>query len=253
MPERDDDPRTTPDSFCRYDLRTTDPDSARLFYSAVLGPGFVEGRSGEPAAIGIWLLHERARARGAPAHWLGHIRVGDVEASARRLLDLGSEALGPSVLAPDGAHYATMRDPLGAVISVRSGTPAPRRSPVAWHQLHTRDLERSWSTYADLFGWRRTATLDVADPEGGHRIFAWDRDESVGSMANTARWPGVHPHWLFYFEVPNLDEALASVQAHGGRVIARPDWILDGRRLAPCDDPQGAAFGLLQSVARANG
>jgi hypothetical protein len=27
-------------------------------------------------------------------------------------------------------------------------------------------------------------------------MFAWD-GEIVGSMANTARWPGVHVHWLF--------------------------------------------------------
>ncbi|HXK20963.1 MAG TPA: VOC family protein, partial [Polyangiaceae bacterium] len=148
--------------FCRYDLRTTDPDAARRFYRDVLGWELVVGESqAAPPPIAVWLLHEQARARGAPAHWLGAIGVTDVEASVRRLLELGSERLGPTVQARDGSTYATLRDPGGAVVALRSSGEKPRSAAVAWHQLHTRDVERSWSVYSGLFGWKHTQTVDV--------------------------------------------------------------------------------------------
>jgi predicted enzyme related to lactoylglutathione lyase len=238
--------------FCRYDLRTTDPEAARSFYSEVVGLDFTDPQSPEePSTIAVWLLHEQARARGAPAHWLGQIGVTDVEATVRRLLELGSERLGPTLRANDGTAFAMLRDPLGAVIAVRASMRRPRRAPVAWHHLHTRDLERSWAAYSELFGWTKTETIDVADPVGGYRMFAWESSgESVGSVANTARAPGVHAHWLFYFSVTDIEATMAKVRARGGNAPSGATVLPNGDRIAPCEDPQGAAFGLLQSGLR---
>jgi predicted enzyme related to lactoylglutathione lyase len=205
----------------------------------------------EPSSLAVWPLHEAARARGAPAHWLGHLAVVDVEATASRLVALGSERLGPTVRTNDGTTYATLRDPSGAVASVREGLRRPEHAPVAWHQLHTRDVERAWAIYEELFGWTHTKTTEVADLEGGFRLFAWaGSNESVGMMGNTARWPGVHSHWLFYFPVRDLDGALAKVPANGGRVVAPAAALANGDRLAPCEDAQGAAFGLYEAAPR---
>jgi predicted enzyme related to lactoylglutathione lyase len=241
----------TSSTFCRYDLRTTDPDAARSFYSAVVGLDFTAAPpSGEASMLAVWPLHEQARARGAPPHWLGQLGVVDVEAMMRRLIELGSERLSPTLHAADGTAFATLRDPLGAVVAVRATTERPRRAPVVWHQLHTRDLDRAWAVYSELFGWTHTETLDVADPVGGHRMFSWDGSgTSVGSMANTARWPGVHAHWLFYFPVTDIEGAIGKVRAKGGQALA-PTTLPNGDRLAPCEDGQGAAFGLQQAATR---
>jgi predicted enzyme related to lactoylglutathione lyase len=239
----------TSNAFCRYDLRTTDPDAARIFYFEVLGLDFT-GTSEEPSILGVWLLHEQARARGAPAHWLGQIGVTDLDATVNRLLELGGERLGPTVQAADGSAYATLRDPVGAVVAVRASTRRPRRSPVAWHLLHTQDLDRAWAVYSELFGWTHTETIDVADPVGGYRMFAWEATgKSVGGMANTARTPGVHVHWLYYFSVADIEATLEKVRAHGGHAPANAMVLPNGDRIAPCEDGQGAAFGLYQSVA----
>jgi predicted enzyme related to lactoylglutathione lyase len=239
--------------FCRYDLRTTDADAARSFYSEVVGRDFTGAPSSqEPSMLEIWLLHEQARARGAPSHWLGQLGVTDLDATLRRLVELGSERLGPTVHATDGTAFAILRDPWGAVVAVRASTRRPRRAPVAWHQLHTRDLDRAWTVYSELFGWTLTEKLEVADPVGGHQMFAWEgSDRSVGSMANTARAPGIHAHWLFYFSVTDLEASVAKVRAQGGHVLASPAVLPNGSRLAPCEDPQGAAFGLHQSASLA--
>ena len=84
-------------TFARYDLRTTDPDAARRFYAATIGLDFDAPRPNrEPATLAVWPLHEQARARGAPAHWLGNIGVSELEGAVRRMLDLGSQPLGPT-------------------------------------------------------------------------------------------------------------------------------------------------------------
>jgi uncharacterized protein len=228
--------------FTRYDLRTTDADAARGFYETVLALDF----DAEPAALAVWPLHERARERGAPAHWLGSIRVDDVADTVRRLVALGGEALGPQVNAPDGSSYATVRDPSGAIVAVRAGNVHTPSSRVAWHQLHTRDADRAVATYRELFAWPTNETAQMAGLEGGHHMFAWEAGgQNVGSIANTARWPGVHPHWLYYFRVDDLDGAIAKVRANGGKAL-EPSVLPHGQRVSPCEDPQGAAFGLLQ-------
>jgi predicted enzyme related to lactoylglutathione lyase len=96
--------------------------------------------------------------------------------------------------------------------------------------------------------------LEVADPVGGYRMFAWDGSrKSVGSMANTARSPGVHPHWLFYFPVSDLEATMAKVRARGGNAPVGATVLPNGDRIAPCEDGQGAAFGLYESAARVKG
>src|SRR5262245_46939262 len=135
--------------FFRYSLRTTDPTAARAFYAEALGLVLPDGMS-EGSMLEAWPLHERARARGAPPHWLGHIAVDDVEVTMNRLVGLGSERLGPTVNAQDGTPFATLRDPFGSVVAVRARGGEANDSPVAWHQLHTRDADAAWTLYHEL-------------------------------------------------------------------------------------------------------
>jgi predicted enzyme related to lactoylglutathione lyase len=131
-------------------------------------------------ALEAWPLHERALARGAPLHWLGHLAVDDVEAVYDRLVRLGSEALGPTVRGSDGTPFATLRDPFGDVIAIRARGGRPNDSPVV------------------------------------------------------------------YLPVAVIDAAIAQVRALGGTAM-EPFVLPDGMRLAACEDPQGATFGLAQT------
>jgi len=231
--------------FGRYVLRTTNLGAALQFYAEAIGLALPDGMS-EGSVLEAWPLHEQAIARGAPPHWLGQLAVDDVEAMVQRMIGRGSESLGPTVRGRDGTAFATLRDPFGAVISVREVRTGANDAPFAWHQLHTRDLEGAWALYHELFGLAHKQTLDLPEPVGGYRLFAWNEaGESVGAMGNTARWPGVHAHWLFFLPVVDLDAAAARVRALGGTAL-QPIALPSGMRLLACEDPQGAAFGLAQ-------
>ena len=221
--------------FCRFALRTTDAHAARGFYAKILG---------HDRAV-IWPLHEQALARGARPHWLGHLAVDDVERTTAAFVERGATRLGPTIPTGDGGQAAVLRDPGGAVVAVATPPPANLETgvEVVWHVLNTNDVTRAAANYHDLFGW------EVSDrPEliagVSLRPFAWHAGGvSVGAFADIAGRAGVHPHWLFFFEVDALDPVIAATRAAGGLVLD-PVVAPTGERVCVCDDPQGAAFAL---------
>ncbi|APR88132.1 putative hydroxylase [Minicystis rosea] len=220
--------------FRRFELRTTDVARAAAFYDAVLGH---QGDAIVP-------LPAAAAARGAPAHWLGHIGVADIggaEAVAAKLVAQGATRLGPQ-----SGETVLLRDPGGAVVAVTNAM-EPSRAGVVWHHLNTTDAARTAERHAEIFGWALQSPVDLGPGMGTVRPFSWSAGEaSVGSFMDVAGRPEVHPHWLFQFGVPSLDVALSAVRAHGGTTTG-PTLLPSGVRVAHCEDPQGAAFGLWET------
>ncbi len=221
--------------FCRIELRTTDADAARTFYARILG---------HDRAV-IWPLHEQALARGARPHWLGHIGVEDVERATAAFVERGATQLGPTRPTAYGGQAAVLRDPGGAVVAVATPPAAnvPTSVEAVWHVLNTNDVTRAAANYRDLFGWEVSDRVERS-AEVSFCPFAWDGGGvTVGAFADIDGRPGVHPHWLFFFEVDALDPAIAATRAAGGLVL-EPVVMPSGERVCVCDDPQGAAFAL---------
>jgi uncharacterized protein len=223
--------------FHRIELRTTDVEAARAFYRKVLGH--------EHAVI--WPLHEQALARGAKPHWIGHIGVDDVEPATQRFVERGAAKLGPAPPTREGGSATVLRDPGGAILALSEPGPSKPSAlmNVAWMVLNTNDLSQALSNYRDLFGWVPTTVVELG-AQGTAQEFAWEAGgESVGAMRDIAGRPGVHPHWLFFFEVHELTPAVVATEQAGGTVL-EPFTLPSGARICVCDDPQGAAFGLYE-------
>ena len=231
--------------FCRYELRTVDVDAARAFYLDVFGGNFW-GRGIEVAQ-----LPAEAAARGAPAHWLGHVGVEDVVGMMYRWLEAGATRLGPPPAETGAGARAILRDPFGAIVALLPAAPLPDPDRVAWHLLTTRDEERAVDTYAGILGWSRRDAIDLGARRGRHVHFGWDADDDdeAGSVSDLARLPHVHAQWLYFFRTDHLDEALARVEAQGGLPLPATETV-EGHRVAACDDPQGAAFGIFEDRRR---
>lgn len=54
-----------------------------------------------------------------------------------------------------------------------------------------------------------------------------------------------HSHWLFYFRVHDIDDAVAQIEAGRGKVHLPPTEIPGGEFSLVARDPQGAHFGLV--------
>jgi predicted enzyme related to lactoylglutathione lyase len=205
--------------FTGCELRTTDVEAALRFYEGVLGEA--------PSVVS--LLPAQAVARGAPAHWLALVRVADVAVEEAAWIAAGAERLGQA--REDGS--VVLRDPFGAVIALTS---KPGDGARAWHELHVSDPEAALAFYASRLGWSR-----VGEPSEDAITFSWG-GAPVGRITALARTPGVHTHWVFYDEVDGFDGATERVRKLGGTVAAVR--AIPGGRVAYCEDPQGAAFGL---------
>jgi len=214
--------------FRRYELRTTDVDGARAFYDAVLGR----------TDLAISPLPDSARARGAPAHWLGSLGPVDVAAESARWIAAGATRLGPP-------GSPVLRDATGAAVSLTAEAGAADAG-VALHVLNTRDVARAQQEYVERFGWSPAAPLVLPAPYGALPAFSFVSGEPAKvAIADVSARHEVHVHWLHFFGTSSLDAALEAVQRNGGEVfgvVARPD----GRRGAMCHDPQGAAFGWME-------
>lgn len=225
--------------FTRYELRTTHPDAARSFYAQLLGH----------ERVVIWPLHEQARARGAVPHWLGYISVAEnsaLEQMGKRFVERGAVQLGPTLVTQDRGHILVLRDPGGAIVALND-TSLPLGDPiVAWHVLNTNDVAAAIRNYRELFAWAVDESAAIG-PHGAFYGFSWPDAPSghVGAFADIAGRSGVHPHWLFFFAVKDLDSALTLIHNAGG-TATEPFPGPKGARLSVCEDQQGAAFGLYE-------
>ncbi len=212
-------------SFFRFHLRTHDVAAARGFYERVLGE----------RALDIVPLDAASVARGARPMWLGSLDFADVERAVAAFLERGATRLGHPA-------SAMLRDAGGAILGLASSPGTMTPTPVDWHLLHTVDVERAKANYGELCGWDFTAPLELGSL-GVFHPFSWERGgPTVGAMSDLAARQGVHPQWLFHLRVANFEGALEAVRTGGGKVIATT--LPSGDRIAACDDPQGAAFGL---------
>lgn len=111
------------------DLSVPDADEIRTFYESVIGwkstPhdmgdyndfNIVTPSSGKTVA---GICHARGFNEKLPPVWLVYVQVEDVEASARRCVELGGEVLdGPRSMGD--MSFCVIRDPSGAVLALLS-------------------------------------------------------------------------------------------------------------------------------------
>lgn len=226
--------------FQRLELRTTDAAAARAFYTRLFG---------HDRAV-VWPLHEQALARGARPHWLGHLGVANAAQVAAAFVERGAMQLGPTRTTEGDGTTVVLRDPGGAIVALSTPPPTERALDVnaAWHVLNTPDAARATANYCELFGWEATENAELS-ALGAFRQFAWQAGgPGVGIIADIAGRTGVHPQWLFVFEVTALESAVAIARGEGGLVLD-PILLSGGERLFVCDDPQGAAFALRERRA----
>lgn len=218
--------------FCRYELRTTNPNGAKVFYAALFGREDLIIRE----------LPISARTRGAPAHWLGYLSAaatGGSLVTLQRWNDYGAIPIGART-----GEGAVVRDPGGAMLALTDSAEVVDAG-VDMHVLLTPNAGRAAQIYVELFGWVLTERFELGS-SGSFQQFAWSAGEpNAGAIGDIAGRPGVHAQWQFFFAAKSFDAALAYTRENGDTVLD-PIELPTGRRIAACEDPQGAAFGLVE-------
>lgn len=245
--------------FLWYELLTSDPKAAASFYADVIGwqardaemggSGYTILSMGSAPVGGLMAIPDEARGRGIGPCWTGYIAVAEVDAMAARVKAAGGAILRAPDDIPGVGRFAVVTDPQGAgfILFTGQGEPPPAAASdapghVGWHELLTSDREAAFAFYAGLFGWTRAEAVDLG-PMGIYQTWAAG-GPTIGGMFQTG--PGMPgPVWRYYFNVPEIEAAIARVGHGGGTVAQGPMEVPGGSWVASCVDPQGAAFSLV--------
>lgn len=250
--------------FVWYELITTDAAKAETFYRDVVGWGAQDSgqktmtytllTAKDRPVAGLMTMPKEACDAGARPGWMGYVGVDDVDAMARKVVELGGKIhYGPENI-PDVGRFATVADPQGAVFSLFKGSgempPLPARPEPpgygTWRELMAGDWEKAFAFYAALFGWKKDMHVDMG-PEGVYQTFGLGDTMIGGMMTKPATCP--MPFWNYYFMVDGIRAALGRVKAAGGSIMVEPMEVPGGGWILQGTDPQGVIFALYSTNA----
>ncbi len=242
---------------------THDLPAACEFYGALFGWAFTPG----PDRLGPYVratLEGRlvagvggtAGAEGFPVDWVTYFSVDSADEVAHRIRDCsGTVALGP-LDSGEAGRMALAADPFGATFALwepytHAGWQL-RRAPgsVVWSELSVPSVLEAADFYAKTFGMAAVADgrAEVAHEGdaillkvGGHRVAGIRQSEP--QQPQQPQPP--QPRWRVYFAVADLDLAVKTTEALGGRLEQAAESTRYGE-VAFLRDPQGGPFALVR-------
>jgi predicted enzyme related to lactoylglutathione lyase len=253
-----------PGSFCWAELSTPDPASAKQFYAALFGWEFADNDAGAAGVYtmcrlggdevgGMCKTSARQEQMKVPPHWGTFVAVASVDDVVVKAKALGATVLAPAFDVMNVGRMAVIQDPTGAVFSAWQGKEhkgyarVNEVGAVCWNEVETRDVDAAQKFYTALFGYRAE---HMGEGPTRYTVFMNGEKAAGGMMAIEKGMEHVPPHWLVYFAVKDCDGTVAKAKASGGSVAFGPMDIPGTGRFAVVLDPQCAAFGILQPVAR---
>src|SRR4051812_38533630 len=117
-----------------------------------------------------------------------------------------------------------------------------------WYELMTPDPDGAKAFYDAVVGW----TVGEAAPEfNGYRTIGRSDGGFAGGvlpLTDEMQQHGARPTWLGYIHVGDVDDALKSIEAAGGKTQMPATDIPNVGRIAMVTDPQGAPFYVMKPM-----
>lgn len=247
--------------FVWYDHLAKNPKMAIAFYTDVVGwktqPMGEEGRYtmwvGSQGPLGGTMNLSTDQAKmGVPPHWMAHVEVEGVDATAAKATELGGRILKEPTDIPNVGRFAVIVDPQGAEISIFEPSEPmslhdnAKEGEFCWNELMTDNQEAALDFYSQLFGWKKLDETDMGERVGTYVVFGIGSKRLGGIMTRPKGLP-LPPMWVYYAETKDLEGALGRAAAKGGTVMNGPMEV-PGGRIAQLMDPEGAMFALHQAA-----
>lgn len=231
-----------------HEVMSTDMGAASEYYrglfqwSADKGPmtdmNYLVFKAGDRMVAGI------GEAQGPMSHWLSYVGVEDVDASAKRVPELGGTVLAAPFDIPNVGRASIIQDPTGGTVALFSsptteGGPdydaKPEMGSVCWVELMTKDLDAAAAFYTELVGW------SASDMGPGVKLLKMGEAMVATIRALPAEAP-TPPHWADYILVEDVDESVKASEALGGKTLMTKQVIEGMGEFAVLQDPSGAGF-----------
>ncbi len=246
-----------PGTPCWVDYGAADLDAAKAFYAEVLGWSYTGGEPEFGGYLTVTVDGEQAGGMGPqqdpddPPKWMTYFATDDAAATAARIREAGGTVVvEPMEVGPMGT-MAIARDPQGNPFGLwQSGLNTGVRihnepGALAWNEAMVADTAAAKRFYSAVFGF----TFEQMDPEMAGEGMDYATFNTGGNPLGGlgAADPSMPTGWLTCFSVASTDEAVAAVEAKGGKVTMPPMDTPFGR-FAIVEDPWGASFELMQDT-----
>jgi uncharacterized protein len=250
-----------PGELCWTDLGTTDTEAAKRFYRGLFGwttkdypMGMGDAKytmlriRGRDVCALYPMMPEQKKMK-APPFWLPFVSVSSVDQTVKKAKAAGGKILSPPMDVMDSGRMAVMMDPTGAVIAAWQ----PRKhkgagvedtpGAVCWNDLSTHKPKVAAKFYTKVFGWK----VDDLSVDGqSYHLF------KVGRTGVAGMWPAAMektpPAWITHFQVRDCAKSAAKAKRLGAKVLMKPITVPGYCKFAILQDPQKAAFGVLQPL-----
>src|SRR3954452_24398103 len=240
-------PNGTP---CWIDYGVPDVEGAQALYATVLGwtyeggdpdyGGYLNALAGDRKAAGLAPQQDP----NDPPRWTTYFATDDAAGTARRITENGGTVLvDPMAVGPRGT-MAIALDPQGNPFGLwqadqHTGVEVYNEAGgLVWNEAAVDDAEAARAFYSAVFGFR----FDEVEGAGGYTTCATDAGP-LGGLGQ--HQPGSPKGWTTCFSVASADDAVAAVEAGGGKVTMAPQDTSFGR-FAVVEDPWGAAFSVME-------
>jgi hypothetical protein len=154
----------------------------------------------------------------------------------------------------DVGRMVVAQDPSGAYVSFWQAkkhigyTVANEPGAVTWSELLARGIDRALPFYRTVLG------IDIVNapmPGADYHLFKVNGQDVAGAMEMPKEVPPMVPsNWMPYFAVANADASVNKAKSLGGKAMMPAQDVPGVGRFATLQDPQGAAFSILQPAAR---
>src|SRR5262249_16568973 len=160
----------------------------------------------------------------------------------------------PPPALPHPSRFCVFADPQTATLGMLESIGPERMQPadmaapgrVGWHELVTADPDKALRFYGEVFDWQKT-DADIG-PMGTYQRFSAGGQPIGGVLTKPPTIPAAH--WLYYFNVADIDAAARRVVAAGGQILDGPFQSPGGGWIVQCVDAQGAMFALAGGRSR---
>jgi predicted enzyme related to lactoylglutathione lyase len=198
------------------------------------------------AAAG-YTMNEDELSQGIPPHWNLYIAVDNADESAQLAGELGGNILAQPFDVMDAGRMAVIQDPTGAIFCLWQANRTLGigvtgvEGTLCWADLSSPNPERAKQFYEGLFGWN----IAASETDSSGYLHVQNGEEYIGGIPPaTYRDPKVHPYWLLYFFVEDVDASAAKAEELGATIQTAPMNIPNVGRMAIVADPQGAVFSI---------
>ena len=115
--------------------------------------------------------------------------------------------------------------------------------PVVHFEIMGKDPAALQSFYRQAFDWEVAPAMGAE--AGNYAMVSGAGKRGIGGGIGGGM-PGYDGHVTFYIAVDSLEDALAKIEALGGKTKMAPDQIPGGPRIAQFTDPDGHMVGLVE-------